>query len=288
MDGSSYFALISFVVITIVYFAIPSIGKKAVTVTEVEGADFSTDYLLSNMPRLIIYFLMVIVFQFISNSIIIITKCGGSAGKNIGMAALITFIPWILIFGMLICILLMFPGFKSAFSDVIGYFVVSNGANKILNTILINDSIEGEIQKDESESDTTNKAELSAAASAIMKLVGDKGILINQMVPENFNGIWNMLKPLMHPQYRDDNNTEGKEFKEQLLGLVVLRDNIGEAMWYIYTAVLLTSIVSYNLTTRGCAKDVAQMKAMHEEYLQQEKDQEAQKELNDSTVYKVT
>ena len=67
MDGSSYFALISFVVITIVYFAIPSIGKKAVTVTEVEGADFSTDYLLSNMPRLIIYFLITYQTQFYEN-----------------------------------------------------------------------------------------------------------------------------------------------------------------------------------------------------------------------------
>ena len=65
------------------------------------------------------------------------TKCGGSLDKNIGAAALFTFIPWILIFGAMLAVLIIFPGFKSAFSDVIGYYVVAGGANDIFGQILL-------------------------------------------------------------------------------------------------------------------------------------------------------
>jgi len=289
MDAS-YLTLISFIVLTIVYFAFPTVGKLKVTseMLEQHKDDFQIFYTLQNMPRLMVYFLFVIFFQFFFNSIYIINKCGGSASKNIGVAALLTFIPWILIFGIMIAVLIMFPGLKSAFSDVVGYFVVANGANNILNVILENGDLSDKIDETSSEGD---KKELKVAAQAIMKLVGNKGILINQMVPGNFDSIWTMLTPLMVPAFVNKQMTGDFEYeiaKNKLLGLVALRDNVGEAMWYIYTAILLTSIVSYNLATRGCVKDVQQMKASHDEYLQKEEEMNKQKALNDSVVYKVT
>jgi septin family protein len=188
----------------------------------------------------------------------------------------------------MIAVLIMFPGLKSAFSDVVGYFVVANGANNILNVILQNGDLTDKIDKT---ADEDEKKDLKAAAQAIMKLVGNKGILINQMVPGNFESIWALLTPLMVPDFVAGNMTGDFEIttaKNKLLDLVVLRDNIGESMWYIYTAVLLTSIVSYNLATRGCVKDVQQMQAAHDDYLQQEEEINKQKALNDSVIYKVT
>jgi hypothetical protein len=182
----------------------------------------------------------------------------------------------------------MFPGLKSAFSDVVGYFVVANGANNILNVILQNGDLTDKIDET---ADADEKKDLKVAAQAIMKLVGNKGILINQMVPGNFESIWALLVPLMVPDFVAGNMTGDFEIataKNKLLDLVVLRDNIGESMWYIYTAILLTSIVSYNLASRGCVKDVQQMKAAHDDYLQQEEEMNKQKALNDSVVYKVT
>jgi len=286
---SSYLTLISFVILTIIYFAFPSVGKLKVTtqmLTEQQD-NFSQWYILQNLPRLFVYFLFVIFFQFFFNSIFVINKCGGSASKNIGVAALITFIPWLLIFGMVVAVLLMFPGLKSAFSDVVGYFVVANGANEILNSILVSG---GDLEtKIEGETDGEEQKTLKNAAQAIMKLVGNKGILINQIVPENFEGVWAMLTPLMVPDFLkgDMPGFDQEETKAKLLDLVVLRDNVGEAMWYIYTAVLLSSIVSYNLATRGCVKDMEQMKASHDEYLQKEEELNKQQALNDSVVYKV-
>ena len=287
MDAS-YLTLISFIVLTIVYFAFPTVGKLKVTPEMAARPDFQIFYILQNMPRLMVYFLFVIFFQFFFNSIFIINKCGGSASKNIGVAALLTFIPWILIFGIMIAVLIMFPGLKSAFSDVVGYFVVANGANNILNVILQNGDLTDKIDET---ADADEKKDLKVAAQAIMKLVGNKGILINQMVPGNFESIWVLLTPLMVPDFVQGNMTGDFEIttaKNKLLELVVLRDNIGESMWYIYTAVLLTSIVSYNLATRGCVKDVQQMQAAHDDYLQQEEEINKQKALNDSVIYKVT
>ena len=56
-------------------------------------------------------------------------------------------------------------------------------------------------------------------------------------------------------------------------------------MWYLYTAVFLISIVSYNLVSKGCNKDLTAMKASQEEYLAEKKKIEEAKKLNNSTTY---
>ena len=75
--------------------------------------------------------------------------------------------------------------------------------------------------------------------------------------------------------------------KQQLLDLVVLKDNIGEAFWYVYTAILISSIVYYNLATRGCVKSVDQMKSDHEAYIQSQEEAKKQEEINNSITYTV-
>jgi len=78
---------------------------------------------------------------------------------------------------------------------------------------------------------------------------------------------------------------ENVEIKTNLLDLVVLKDNIGEALWYIYTAILISSIVNYNLATRGCIKDISQIKADHDDYIKTQEEADKEKELNNSTTY---
>ena len=116
-----------------------------------------------------------------------------------------------------------------------------------------------------------NKKALLDAADGIIILCGNMSILINQIVPSNFLNYMDMLKPLMKPKY--ENDTSMLKAKEQeLLDVVVTRDNIGEAFWYVYTAILLISIIQYNIASRPCVKDSAAMKANYQTYLS---DQEA-------------
>jgi len=120
------------------------------------------------------------------------------------------------------------------------------------------------------------------AAEAILKLCGNMSIIINQIVPGNFTEYWAMLTPLMKEKYQ----TGAPELKQQLLDIVVLRDNIGEAMWYIYTAILLISITQYNIMKRGCVGDLASMQSSHDQYLVKEKEVNDKNAKAESTIYK--
>lgn len=106
-------------------------------------------------------------------------------------------------------------------------------------------------------------------------------ILINQIVPGNFVEYWSMLVPLMKDKYQ----AGAPELKQQLLDAVVMRDNIGEAMWYIYTAILLISVTQYNIMKRGCTGDLATMQAGYDKYLEKEAAVKTKTEKAQSTVY---
>jgi hypothetical protein len=75
------------------------------------------------------------------------------------------------------------------------------------------------------------------------------------------------------------------ELKQQLLDSVVVRDNIGEALWYVYTAVLLISITQYNIMSRPCNKDLATMQADQDKYLKTEASINEKTAKQNSTVY---
>lgn len=132
----------------------------------------------------------------------------------------------------MIIVLIVFPGFKSAFSDVVGYFYVSNSAHTLLsNLLLIDESISSEINKATVNDETTQKA-MKHAANVIIKLFGNLGILINQIVPSNFIDYWKLLDPLMKPEYRNNNN---EQIRTDFLNIVISRDNVGEAyVVYLY------------------------------------------------------
>ena len=214
--------------------------------------------------------------QFILNTWHLSEKCGtGLNNNNLSTAALFTFVPWIMIFGIMVAILAIFPGFKSAFSDVIGYYVVAWSANNILAKLLTTD-----IKTHISEVAPEERTKMTEAAEAIMKMSGNNGILINTMNPENFPNIWNKLKILMPKDLIDG----GTNYQQELFDLVLLKDNIGEMLWYLYTAILISSIVYYNLATRGCVKDVATIKKERDAYLKQQEEVDKQKQLN-STSY---
>lgn len=274
----SFQSLIFFIIITIIYFAFPSIGKPQLTLEDLTTDDAKITFYTKNMKSLAFYLGTVVVSQLFLNIGYLMAKCGGTLDKNIGAAALFTFIPWILIFGLMLAVLVIFPGFKSAFSDVIGYYVVAGGANDIFGSILLGTDLNETIEQT---TDVNKKKELTQAAEAIIKICGNKSILINQINPDNFLDIWKILKPLMISEQVYNDTT----IKQKLLDLVVLKDNIGEAFWYVYTAILISSIVYYNLATRGCVKSLDQIKSDHDAYIQKQEQDNKKTELNNSTTY---
>lgn len=133
--ANSYTNIVVFFLTTLVYyFAL----KPKVKLEDFE----SEESVSSSHSSVVIYFLLILVTQFFVNSYVITSICGNNFSDNLKNSALYTFIPWILIFGAVIAVLLVFPGFKSAFSDVIGYYYVSSSANSIISELLVNKDIE--------------------------------------------------------------------------------------------------------------------------------------------------
>ena len=238
------------------------------------------------------------VIQFVVNSSIIATTCGGSISENMGAAGVFTFIPWTLIFGIIVIVLIVYPGFKSAFSDVIGYFYVSSSANTLLTDLLVNTDLEKTLSPGAPENveqqgnivggANTEKEQMQEAADLIIKICGNTSILINQIVPSNFNNYWSLFTPLKKDKYKNDSSAETIQLRDDLFNLVVTRDNIGEAMWYIYTGLLLTSIVQLKITSRGCASNPKTMQQNYQKFLDKEDEAKAKQEQATSTTYTIT
>ena len=280
--SNSYINIVSFMFTTIFYYMAL---KPRLSYDDLIDVKKYEEYNKNNYLYLGIYLVLVMLIQFFVNASVISVTCGGSISENIGAAGILTFIPWTLIFGVIIIILIIYPGFKSAFSDVIGYFYISSSATKIITELLVNREVEKKLTGTETKEE---KEALEDAADTIVKICGNTSILINQIVPDNFQNYWKILNPLMKPKYRDDNSQETKDIRQQLFELVVTRDNIGEALWYIYTGILLTSIVQLKITTRGCNNNTATMEKNYKTFLDKEAEAKAKKSETDSTVYTIT
>jgi hypothetical protein len=319
--ANTYLNIITFLLTTALYYI--SLKPK-LTYDQVSDQKEYESYAKRNYLYLGIYFLLVMVVQFGVNTSIITSTCGGSVTENLSAAGYLTFIPWSLIFGVVIMILTIYPGFKSAFSDVIGYYYVSISANKWLTELLLNQDVSNALKGDAEATIDTNATNPSApniepsatfletsvggsktkhavkkggnksdedrlqeAADVILKICGNTSILINQMVPDNFVQYWKLLDPLMKSQYRN-NSSEGSTMREKLFDLTVTRDNIGEALWFIYTGILIISVVQMKIVTRGCQSSVAAMQQNYQQYKQQEAADMAAQQQATGTEYTIT
>jgi hypothetical protein len=177
--------------------------------------------------------------------------------------------------------LFMIPSLKNAFSNVIGYWAIAYKASNILADIFIDKDINSQIEK---ETNSKNKEELTTAADTIIKIIGNKSILINQFNVENFSTLWKTMKPLMKPQYRDESENTLK-IKQDLLDLVIRKENVGEFCWYLYTGILISSIVYYNLASKGCPQDVTAINNQQKIYLNKQEENKKNEKLKNKTVY---
>ena len=300
--ASSYLNIITFLLTTLFYYMAL---KPNYTYEMSSDPAKNKQYTTNSYLYLAIYLLLVMVIQFMVNASIITSTCGGSITQNLGASGVFTFIPWTLIFGVMALILTIYPGFKSAFSDVIGYYWVYGTANKVLTELLINRDVEKALKENQSSKPpqehsgktvggkkvltggAISKEQVEEAADTIVKICGNTSVLINQIVPSNFNEYWRILTPLMKEKYQND-GPEATQKKQELFELVVTRDNVGEAIWYIYTGLLLTSLVQLKMTTKGCSSNPQTMQDNYQKFLAAEQEAKSKNELSTSTTYTIT
>ena len=277
--SNSYLNIVTFLATTVVYYMY---FKPSLTYVISSDEGEYKKYMSDSYLYLAIYFFAVMIIQFIVNSMAVSDKCGGDLKQNIGAAGAITFISWSLIFGAIIIVLLAYPGFKTAFSDVVGYYYISNRASKLLSELLVSAELKDSI--DVPDIDNADKTALEKAASTIIKICGSPSILINQIVPTNFNEYWDILQPLIKPEIKAD-PTQLEKNRDELFEIVISRDNVGEAMWYVYTGLLLTSIVQLKIATLPCQLNKETIQKNTTAYLEEQTIADEKKELATSQVY---
>lgn len=274
--------LIAFILTTILYYLKI---KPVLTLDKMSNIEVYKEYNKSVYLGLAAFFLIILLSQFLLNIAGITTKCGGNVKDNLGPAAIATFLPWIFMFGLVVAAIILFPGIKSAFSDVVGYLMISSSANEILNELLIQTEVQSILAEDKNHN-AEEKNALQNAAQVIMNIMTNPSLLINQIVPLNFTQYWETLTPLMKDKYKKE-GPETKEMKNKLFSLVSTRDNVGEALWFIYTGLIVTSFVQLNINSKGCVTSPAQMEKNYQDFLDQEEQAEQDRKAKTSTTYTV-
>lgn len=277
-DNSIFVMLLSIVVIILYYMFL----KPVLNVEIMSNVETFAKFQKQKYIMMIVLFMVLFLVHMAVNLMGFQNKCGGSLSNNIGKVFISTFVPWLLIFGALMLVLIIFPGFKGAFSNVIGYYAVYRASNKILIKLLGNTQVDRPLE-DVQGSEEENANILEKASDAVLKLVGNTSIMINQFTPENFEDMWNMMIPVMKPEMRGVANAP---LKSELLEQVILRDNIGECCWYLYTMLLLLVIVKTMLMKQECVTTLTDIKEKEEEFDKHQREKDDQENKDKSVVYK--
>lgn len=257
--------------------------KPVIDLATIENTEKYENAIKSTYTTTAILFACVIIIQIGFNAMGYQSKCDGDFVKNFGKVFGATFIPWFVIMGSVMVSLLVFPGFKGAFSNVLGYYAVSNSANEILVSLL--GSSDTNAQVDDIPDDGSNaKDQMAKAAGAIVKIVGNTSLLINQITPSNFAEFWKTITPLIKPELQDPG--QHRDLKEKLLENVVLKDNIGEACWYVYTMILLVTVVKSNIADLPCGTSVAAIHSRMDNHTKKKDAVDAENKKKESVTYK--
>ncbi len=183
---------------------------------------------------IIVYILILVIGMFFINLGISKQLCEGNNNDNMRVF-FSTFLPWIIIFGVLYFILEIFSGWVRPFSNTIGYTVVQFlGIESILNKMLKrdNDTVKEAIEKID-----TNKTEFinefdnthTEYTNFIKKLQAEN---ITKSSALNFNSV--------------------SEDEIELFKLINIKHIIGKVVWYILAGTLIASISYNNIVTMQC------------------------------------
>jgi hypothetical protein len=203
------------------------------------------------------YMLFLMSGQFFLNLKMTYALCGSNQW---GTTFYMTFLPWVLIFGVINIILMIFPGWLSPFANTIGYGVTRLAGLSDLMGKIFRFKRKGEVSQENEQT-----------AELLGKIYADKSLLINEITPDTIDDFWKNMWPL----FRESAQTGGPEgtdnpLKERLGNLVILKELVATFCWYILSGMLVTG-VSYNYVMgAGCSRTAAEIKKRHEKFLREE------------------
>jgi len=191
-----------------------------------------------------LFFAIIVAFMYFANLATIQTKC--SSPMPVFRA---TFLPWFLMFAPTLVALMMFPSWKTPFSNTFGYLVarIARGTQTLLELLVPNQPLQ--------------------------YVYEDPSLLLNQFTTTNFETMFESMKEI----FIDD-----PVKKEALLQVIRLKEIISEWIWFLLGASVAISSSYTILMNTECTKSA-------EEYVLQHNISMAEKEEKVTpTLYTVT
>ena len=185
-----------------------------------------------NTALSMIYYAFVFFAQYYINVKNTYIKCGVS---QVFHAAIYTFIPNILIFGLLVTILDVFPGFLKPFSNTIGYFIMYwfFGISDTFNKMLI----------------SKNKSKY------ILQVYDNNSLMINEITTGPKGNIVDFVNHAAAPGPDRLFNSNYKKSLPDLFNLVVIKNLIAKFIWYILVGGLVISTSYNSIVNMECRRD---------------------------------
>lgn len=250
-------SILFFFIITTIYFIL-----KLVTLPD----DYTKSTGSTNIVWLSIYILLLVAGNYFINLSTTNAMCGGT--PQWGTSFIVTIVPYLLIFGVINIILILFPGWLTPFSNTIGYLAANlGGLNDLFNDEILNVDL-----KDKQDEGSDRDIQVG---KALQHIYGNKSLLINEIPREgdseddkrkSFEQFYSAMKRNEIFKKQDKDEDENR-IKTQLYNLLTLKDIVAEYVWNLLTGLLVTS-VSYNyIVNVGCDYSAKQMKNSYKEYI---------------------
>lgn len=154
-----------------------------------------------------------------------------------------TAFPWIFIFGVMIGMLAVFPGWILPLANTIGYLIANAmGMGKLANSVFTKPQPGSDMAPD--------------LVKALSFIYTDKASLLNNITPSNFEDFWKNSSQL---RTKSSNEEAEKKTKKKFRDFIIMKHVIGTGMWYLLTGMLVIS-VSYNtIVNSTCSSNVKQI-----------------------------
>ena len=259
--------LIFFFILTTIY-AILRYNTSKINLNEINIAIKDTNFVWT-----IIYILLLVLGNYFINLNITTVICGATQWTN---TLIITLVPWLLIFGLIVLLLLILPGWLSPFSNTLGY-----GIAKMMGL----DSIMNEILKPKALIDDGKTQEATGSERIISEnlqmIYSDRSLLLNEITQDNFAVFWkNMsLGGLLTAKAKD---AATPQLRNALYNFVTLKNIVAEYIWYLLTGALVTSVGYNYIVNSSCTRSVAQMEATHQSYVELQEKQKIQTDYDNT------
>lgn len=211
-DTVQFFILVTYISILFIFQIVASImGYKdyAQTTTGVDDVDIT-----SKIPQIILY----------------------------------TILPWAFMFGTLIALLKVFPGWKLPFANTIGFLIVKVlGIKTLANKLIITyDDIGNSLEPD------TDDVNFNRAIRTVKPIIQDPSLILQEVSSDNFNVFWKTMEEgkilKTEESYKIAYNKPREHARSTLEQYVNIKENVAEYIWYILAGAYIASYVQRIVT----------------------------------------